>query len=92
MVEGGREDHPSVAENNLEIKFPTKTKSCCGYFYTIRNLDGRYFKKEIHWAKMVESMPSCIINYISYHLGIFIYQGGMDRGRNDNVDKEIRGR
>ena len=27
---------------------------------------------------MVESMSSCRINYITYHLGIFIYQGGME--------------
>jgi hypothetical protein len=92
LVEGGREDHLLLQKIIWKSKFPTKTKSCCGYFYTIRNLDGRYFKKEFHWAKMVESMSSCRINYISYHLGIFIYQGGMERGRNDDVDKEIRGR
>jgi hypothetical protein len=40
---------------------------------------------------MVQSMSSCRINYISHHLGISIYRG-MERGRKDDVDKEIRGK
>jgi hypothetical protein len=53
---------------------------------------GGPLKKEFNRATMVQSMSSCRRNYILYNLEMSIYQGGMERGRKDDRDKESLGK
>jgi len=68
-----------------------KTISSCGWFYT-RHPHGRSFIKGILMGHDGVVNVTWKSNYISYHVGMSICQGGIERGGKDDRDKEPLGR